>query len=706
MKIWFRLLFTIVFIINVKSSIAVDKYWDGGGTSDNWNNSANWDNNTLPSAGDDVFIAIGSSLYVDVNVTINSLTFYGGGSSSLTLAVNFNRTLTVTNGITLAHSVPLPTALGEVIITGDGTINCSSVTINATTGSLSSNTLSSISTDLYNFNISGDLNLNSHTDSPYSDNVIFLIDANTVSIGGSININEESGSDVSFLMNGTATAILHLTGATPIGVISGSPTFNVNGTGAQVHYSGSSQSVGATAYNRLILSGSSVKTLTGNTTITDYLRIEGSATFDDGGYSLTYNTDATLWYKGSVPQTTSDNEFPSINKPTDIRITNPDGVTLHEIRTIEGQLFVESGVLNTSLTNLMIIGPNGTATANSQGFVNGPLAHTVETAAFTSKNYPIGKGSSKRSVGLGITQSDLTSRRYVVEIYNSPPVSRTLPSSLSAVSSVRHIKVWQIPAGTLTTAWINIEFDTDDYVTDPSNLRIAKENGTDWEDLGGQINGSSSDLIRSTVNFTTFSDFVLANATGGSNPLPVELTFFKASVDGWSVQLNWETAAEVNNYGFEVERSTDKSSWSKIAFIAGHGNSNSMKQYSFTDIKVSSGKYYYRLKQIDNTGIFDYSKEIEVTIEKVIKDFTVEPNFPNPFNPTTTIKFGFQESVDATVVIYNSLGSKVAVLFNERTEAGKIYNLDFNGSQLTSGVYYYVVRGGNFKSVKKMILMK
>jgi hypothetical protein len=208
------------------------------------------------------------------------------------------------------------------------------------------------------------------------------------------------------------------------------------------------------------------------------------------------------------------------------------------------------------------------------------------------------------------------------------------------------------------------------------------------------------------VNFTTFSDFVLANATGGSNPLPVELTFFKASVDGWSVQLNWETAAEVNNYGFEVERSTDKSSWRKIAFIAGHGNSNSMKQYSFTDIKVSSGKYYYRLKQIDNTGIFDYSKEIEVTIEKVIKDFTVEPNFPNPFNPSTTIKFGFQESVDATVVIYNSLGSKVAVLFNERTEAGKIYNLDFNGSQLTSGVYYYVVRGGNFKSVKKMILMK
>jgi hypothetical protein len=129
--------FTIcIIMLNCKISLASNKYWDGGGLGDGWSYQDNWDNNTPPAAGDDIFIAIGANVIVDINVTVNSITFFSGSSSNLTFTVNFNRTLTVTNGITLSHSVPLSTAHGQVIITGDGTISCSSVTINGATSSL------------------------------------------------------------------------------------------------------------------------------------------------------------------------------------------------------------------------------------------------------------------------------------------------------------------------------------------------------------------------------------------------------------------------------------------------------------------------------------------------------------------------------------------------------------------------------------------
>jgi hypothetical protein len=188
--------------------------------------------------------------------------------------------------------------------------------------------------------------------------------------------------------------------------------------------------------------------------------------------------------------------------------------------------------------------------------------------------------------------------------------------------------------------------------------------------------------------------------------LPVELTSFTAAVKNYAVYLAWTTASEVNNYGFEVERSDNRIDWSTVTFINGYGNSNSPKQYYCTDSKISSGKYFYRLKQIDNDGVVKYSKEIEVSVTGVLSDFVVEQNFPNPFNPSTTIKFGFKENIEAKVVVYTGLGNEVATLFNGRVEAGRIYNLEFNGSQLASGVYYYAVTAGNFKSVKKMILMK
>ena len=109
-----------------------------------------------------------------------------------------------------------------------------------------------------------------------------------------------------------------------------------------------------------------------------------------------------------------------------------------------------------------------------------------------------------------------------------------------------------------------------------------------------------------------FGDFSVSPLSA----LPVELVSFKADVsnDG-KVLLTWETATEINNYGFEIERAiaTNNSSiieWEAIGFIEGHGNSNVTNYYSYVERPSTTGKHYYRLKQIDNDGTFEYSKSI------------------------------------------------------------------------------------------------
>ncbi|MBK6681951.1 MAG: T9SS type A sorting domain-containing protein [Ignavibacteriales bacterium] len=195
--------------------------------------------------------------------------------------------------------------------------------------------------------------------------------------------------------------------------------------------------------------------------------------------------------------------------------------------------------------------------------------------------------------------------------------------------------------------------------------------------------------------------------SGESNgALPVELTSFNAAIRNGLVDLKWETATEVNNYGFEVERKTASSDWSKIGFVEGHNSTNSPKYYSYSDKPEGTGKIAYRLKQIDNDGQFEYSPEVEVLVDNLPNGFVLEQNYPNPFNPETSIRFALKEDTKATLKVYNSLGAEIATLFDGTAEAGRYYDVKFGGSELASGFYVYKLVAGEYVSVKKMLLMK
>jgi len=192
--------------------------------------------------------------------------------------------------------------------------------------------------------------------------------------------------------------------------------------------------------------------------------------------------------------------------------------------------------------------------------------------------------------------------------------------------------------------------------------------------------------------------------SGLNEPLPVELTSFTAETNAFNVILNWQTATEVNNYGFDVERKITKGDWSKIGFVEGHGNSNSSKSYKFTDNKpFGSSKFIYRLKQVDNDGTYEYSDEIEVEI--VPAEFAIYQNYPNPFNPTTKIRYQLPKESKVIIKIYDILGSEVVTLLNEKKEPG-VYEVDFMASHLPSGTYIYRIIAGKFVETKKMILLK
>ena len=220
------------------------------------------------------------------------------------------------------------------------------------------------------------------------------------------------------------------------------------------------------------------------------------------------------------------------------------------------------------------------------------------------------------------------------------------------------------------------------------------------------LDGHASPIAGITTDFDGEPRNALTPDIGADEGVvvPVELTSFTASASGAEVILNWSTATELNNYGFEIQRKVFDGDFATVAFVKGQGTTTQQIQYSFADKNLDEGKYSYRLKQVDFSGTFEYSKIIEVEVI-TIAFYSLEQNYPNPFNPSTTISYGLKEKSNAKLTLLNAIGEEIAVLVSEEQDKG-YHKVEFDASKLSSGVYFYKLTAGNFISTRKMLLLK
>jgi hypothetical protein len=273
---------------------------------------------------------------------------------------------------------------------------------------------------------------------------------------------------------------------------------------------------------------------------------------------------------------------------------------------------------------------------------------------------------------------------------------------------------------TLTESDIPFNWQGQTEVDFCQRLYVPNENGTSVD----LINNSTLDI---PLTFTMDASWVYDNCELGAfiqnldtkeilqgskiklselAPIPVELSSFSAETNSDGVLLKWATASEINNLGFEIERSDDGINFKRVGFVNGAGTTTETKLYSYQDNVEFKGNsaFSYRLKQVDYDGTFSFSDVLNVTFDYP-KQFVLQQNYPNPFNPVTTIKYAVPTEAPVLIKIYDISGSEVETLVNKVQQPGT-YELKFDASKLASGVYIYRMTAGSFSSVKKMSILK
>lgn len=187
--------------------------------------------------------------------------------------------------------------------------------------------------------------------------------------------------------------------------------------------------------------------------------------------------------------------------------------------------------------------------------------------------------------------------------------------------------------------------------------------------------------------------------------LPVELTSFEAVAVGRDVNLIWETATETENAGFSIERAGLDGIYTELAFVEGNGTTSEVSNYQFTLADMEFGVFKFRLKQVDFDGTSAYSPEVDLTVE-LPDDIVMDPAYPNPFNPATTVRFAVKERQMVSLHLYDLQGRLVKSLFEGQLEGGVMKNFRVDASELTSGTYIVQLRGDELKqSITQSILL-
>jgi hypothetical protein len=339
------------------------------------------------------------------------------------------------------------------------------------------------------------------------------------------------------------------------------------------------------------------------------------------GYSLTettgtlsgvpvFNTTAgnvNLVYAIAPAQMTEGSEVPTTRTIGSLTMGNTNGLNITDNLTVGGTVSLTGGVINISTGKTITFTANATVPTLTYGattYFNGVIARVLATNAQTPLSFPVGNASGFRGVLLTVTQDANTATTYTVEMKSGTPTSRNLPVTIDAVSNIKYYTITKGTGAGITNAVVKLTYGTEDGVVDEANLRLVKSDASgNWVNIGGVGSAPSGGEIVSSVNFTSFSDFALANAVGGGNALlPVKLTQFTVKQNTGFNTLQWQTAAEMNSVRFDVMRSNNGINFTNIGNVAAAGNSSSLLAYSFNDNNPIAGKSFYYLNMVDIDG--------------------------------------------------------------------------------------------------------
>ena len=401
------------------------------------------------------------------------------------------------------------------------------------------------------------------------------------------------------------------------------------------------------------------------------------------------------------------------------------------------QLILTSGIVETGNYSINALSTTTTdvVSASAQSYVNGALGRGMSNSAGKVNAFAVGDSKSYRPISVRSTTGGVASGHYcTVRCISGDAASgtTTYAGGIDKVSQVRYYQVTYskgigAAADTMSFSQFSPSYGIDDGVAaGNTDLRVAYSTNdkVTWTGMTqGTPHTTSLTSLPTTITPTALTSPIklysgnsasrilvaLARVTGTTaNVLPVELTNFSAVVNNKSVLLVWNTATENNSASYDVERtkrsSNSNARWESIGHLLAAGNSSSPKNYSFTDKNVNSGSYSYRLKMVDLDGTFTYSDEQAITVG-LPREFSLLQNYPNPFNPSTKIEFAVPSDGRVQLKVYSLTGALVKTLVDEHKEAG-YYHVDFNASQIPSGVYFYELSGGGRQIVRKMMLLK
>jgi hypothetical protein len=452
----------------------------------------------------------------------------------------------------------------------------------------------------------------------------------------------------------------------------------------------------------------------------DFTFLNGTFNGGTGNSRVEFGNDATSQTPSTISgNLTGSNAFKNlyVNKTLSNKIVNLNG----DIQ-IDKQLVLTDGIVNTN-GNSVILGSVASVTPDggqANSYVNGRVVKTLSTAG-DDFLFPIGGADRYRPAYL--LDVSVGALDWEAEYYQASPVTDTdvsnLTSSDAAILTMSSEEYWRITDGQSpgsATATVGLSWGSDSYVSSNSSEReqlrvmVWNETNSNWDNAGGaNYSGSHTDAFGmfNTLGTVTFSEKIFTlGSTDLSNPLPVELVSFIGKEKEGKIILNWETASEQNNDYFLVEHSVDGITFKEIARVTGGGTINITQYYSYTHRLPSYPDNYYRLKQVDFDGAFEYSDAILIRLNKELApdgiDFVMYPN------PTTTNSVNIRlNSVDFSrplgIQVVNLNGRLIYQKMIDSVDFNSDINLDF-GYGMTRGIYLVrLVQSGN-TTVRKLVL--